>query len=543
MIRGESDRDAFLLGMQKDAIYSELDDPMYNYNPYIEALGEKDDDEVITRKLRKVPKYDDSLRYHAASKRVDYVNRLILFKEPTIEHLELASIIWKKLRQGYVKRNPIKAFYIKQMREIFEDADFHLRNGTLQSIPESADGLAVIGPSGVGKTLSMTSVLSLFPQVISHTKYRDNLFIKKQIVWLKINAPPGGTVKGICRRFYEAVDKAIGTNYAKKKDRVPKDRALIEMALTAETLGLGVLVIDEIQRIRADKEGEKTLIEFFTDMIDIMAIPIILVGTHKVGPILNNLPNARRFKPYYWEPLSNEYWDAWIECVWKYQFTNVPKPLTPNLSKVMYEESQGIPDIAIKLYMFLQWELIGSGDEKITVKRIKDVANRHLQGIRPMMDALRTKDPTRLAQYPDLFPAIPSHQLETAFAEANRRAAANAVALSQNNQSEELALDQELTQWLIEEFQVSLDLAPAIAADAIKLLPDKGLKELKLKAAQIVFANLNSSPSPSTKSIQESIQKNKDQDFKGLAVVTQKPPQNRKTYDCESWSKGTEEFL
>ena len=48
-------------------------------------------------------------------------------------------------------------------------------------------------------------------------------------------------------------------------------------------------------------------------------------------------------------------------ALWDYQWTKKEVPLTPEISDIMYEESQGIIDIAVKLYAMAQIRAIYSG--------------------------------------------------------------------------------------------------------------------------------------------------------------------------------------
>jgi hypothetical protein len=77
-------------------------------------------------------------------------------------------------------------------------------------------------------------------------------------------------------------------------------------------------------------------------------------------------------------------------------------PLTEELSNVFYEESQGIIDIFIKLYAMAQIQAITDGTEFITPQLIKQVANKHLQLVKPFLTALKTNDVRKLASFGDL---------------------------------------------------------------------------------------------------------------------------------------------
>lgn len=69
---------------------------------------------------------------------------------------------------------------------------------------------------------------------------------------------------------------------------------------------------------------------------------------------------------------------------------------------VLYEESQGIIDAAMKIYALAQHCAIMDESETITVDLIKYVARKGLIYMRPMLDALKSGDPLEIAKYGDM---------------------------------------------------------------------------------------------------------------------------------------------
>ena len=63
-----------------------------------------------------------------------------------------------------------------------------------------------------------------------------------------------------------------------------------------------------------------------------------------------------------------------LRAMWKYQWTQKRAELTEDLRNALYDESQGIIDIAIKLYIMAQIKAIADGTELVTVRDIKEVA-------------------------------------------------------------------------------------------------------------------------------------------------------------------------
>ncbi len=77
--------------------------------------------------------------------------------------------------------------------------------------------------------------------------------------------------------------------------------------------------------------------------------------------------------------------------------------MTDELIETLYDQSQGIIDIIVKLYALAQTKAISSGIEIITPELIKQVADESLRLVKPMLNALRTGNVMEVARYPDIY--------------------------------------------------------------------------------------------------------------------------------------------
>ena len=90
--------------------------------------------------------------------------------------------------------------------------------------------------------------------------------------------------------------------------------------------------------------------------------------------------------------------------MWKYQWTRNESPLTEELKNVLYDESQGIMDIAVKLYSMAQVKAIADGTETVAAATIREAAAEKLRLVKPMLDALRSGDMKKIMRYEDIAP-------------------------------------------------------------------------------------------------------------------------------------------
>jgi hypothetical protein len=359
--------------------------------------------------------------------------------------------------------------------------------------------MAIIGTSGMGKSLTVETVLSLIPQAIRHNEYNGKPFDRTQIVWLKVDAAKDGSAKGLCRTIFSALDRIMGTNYYKQYFSYPARDSLEVLAKLAYVFGLGILVIDEVQRLNlARSGGEKELINFFSSLQKTLNIPVVLIGTYSAMNLFNDELGCSRILCSQGDIIWNTYadddqfWGYFIEALWKYQFTNVETPLTKPLRKALYDESQGIIDIAVKLYMLAQLEVIGLDNEKITPKLIEIVAKRHLNMVRPILTAIRTRDVERIRQIKDICPPINDQDLNQEFRRAQERVAYSCFQKSDAKNLSNKAqptIEFEIAELLVKEFDFDKNTAWSAASDAVQQSPkNSSITDIKKIAIHLAFA-------------------------------------------------------
>ena len=233
-----------------------------------------------------------------------------------------------------------------------------------------------------------------------------------QVVWLKLDCPFDGSIKGLCLNFFQAVDDLLGSRYYERyaSGRRTVDELLPRMARVAALHGLGVLVIDEIQHLSEAKSGgSRKMLNFFVQLVNTIGLPVVLVGTYKaLGLLSGEFRQTRRGTgqgDYVWDPMANDdTWQYFIEALWRFQYTRKPTALTDALRDMLHEASAGITDFAVKLYMLAQARAIARDDMDITPGLIRSVAKDSLRLAAPILQALRTNDMRLLQGVEDVVP-------------------------------------------------------------------------------------------------------------------------------------------
>lgn len=395
----------------------------YKGNPLIEALPQIMTKEEFSEITTYYPPFNDSERFMSQESRLHAVLRLLKYFQPMAQHIGLERKISMALRLGYQARNPLLPQYKSRLRELkktFSKKDFNEIQELTHSINNEdlpASGFTMIGVSGIGKSTALKKILKLYPQVILHSEYKGNPLNLYQIVWIKIDCPHGGSLKDLCIEFFGEVDKLVGTNYKEKHGSKtnPDYLMLSQMCQIALNHCLGMLIIDEIQNLdQAKSGGRNQMLNFFVRLDNTIGVPVIVVGTNKATKILTGeFRQGRRREglgSLYWDRFKLEddtqktLWNFFISPLFDYQFTEKIIKFDNEFSDILYDESQGVTDIAIKLYMLTQFRAIITGSKRISPSLMRQVAMEDLKLVHPMLDALRSGIPHRIAEYDDIKP-------------------------------------------------------------------------------------------------------------------------------------------
>jgi hypothetical protein len=395
-----------LVGRQIKAEYHDPLEPMYQGNPFIAALPEPLEPEEVARNIKQeyaIP-YDPREREWPVIRRLEAVPRLESWVAPTDQHIDLHQRIGWMQRLGYKSRRPIATSILKEKGVVGDDFTDYL--ALYRHVSPST---AIIGASGVGKTTTIDTSLLLSPQVVEHSVYHGIPFERRQLVWLKVETPQDGSLKALSLNLLHSADIVLGTSYYQRCRGLPDAQLSNAIYDFARQYALGLVVYDETQRLRdARAELSKHAMNYFVRVSN--QIPSIWIGTYKALALFNSLALMRRgsgFGSMIWHPMAfDASWDYLASKLWAFQWTRQETPLTKKLSKALYDESAGIVALACKLYMLVQLETIGQGEEKITPGVIRNVAAERLKLIKPALEALKRGDEEQLKRIDDIAPVL-----------------------------------------------------------------------------------------------------------------------------------------
>lgn len=481
------------------AEYKEQEVEEYKGNPLIEALPPINSLLEAYEKMKVNPIFyeyetilSEEIRYHM-------LFRLQKFFHPITQHLDLEKRLSRLIRSGYIHRNPLNINEVRFLR------------GETNTISSTASSFTLMGFSGIGKTSAVERILSLYPQVILHESPVNRL----QVVWLKLNCPHDGSLKTLCLDFFLKLDELLGTSYFIKygDSRNSISSLVIHMGRLSRIHCIGALIIDEIQHLLTTRDkGSEKMMNFFVTLINEIGIPVMLIGTMKAKKVLQqDFRQARRGSGHgdmVWEQMKfDDDWDMFIEGMWEYQWTSNKTTLTEELKRTIYEESQGIVDIAIKLFSLAQSRAIETGNEVITSAAIRQVSREDLKLVQPMLNALKDGLKSEIIQYEDITPVDLAGYLELRKSKVDLRAT--------------IQKQKELQQKQKEEFQISN------IEKAIHALVTLGVEVAKAEKAVITVSKRNKNIDNSTKLMTMALTYLDELDEKKILSKTNKKSDNK----------------
>jgi hypothetical protein len=423
-------------------------------NPLTEALPPALTPREVTEYLLQLPPYSDKDRKLTQEYRIQMTETAREFFVPNGKHLTVYYAIMNMIRRGYIRRNPVLWEYWK---EIHRNIKSFLKAIKEKPFPNSrARGLAIVGSGGTGKSTTVEKILQSLPQVITHTSYKGQDFIMKQLVWLKLECPRNGSLRELCINFFIAVDEILGTQYKKKyagnSHRTLED-LITGMSLVAANQCLGILVIDEIQDLsEARSGGDITMVNFFVHLENKIGVPFALIGTQDADPILSNqfrqlrrvseqgyitwdrmsevMPETDEFdedeeetgpstldssvatqgndsENKGKEPVPDPVWKDFVETLWAYQYVKHPRPMKENFLEdkcvhALYKVSRGIPAVVQTIFVLTQQLAILNEEEKISPRLIRETVQTNLHKIKEMLGEARMKKPREIRPVSDL---------------------------------------------------------------------------------------------------------------------------------------------
>ncbi|MBP4067452.1 AAA family ATPase [Aeromonas sp. MaB10011B] len=462
------------------ARYQDQQLPEYEGNPLISALPLIPDLQAVVSQLQALPSFSPKEAFLDGRVRAHAIARLLHgFFQPLNHHLELESKISLMIRQGYIGRNPANGAWYSHLQNGYRRVEEEDLDAVVyQSVSSTASSLSLFGCSGCGKTRTLERILGMYPQALYHPEYNIT-----QLTYLKVDCPIDGDLDELCLSFFNQVDRVLGTHYSRSHGRkkLGTKRLLASMCQVANLHSLGVLIIDEVQNLNeARSGGAEKMHNFFVSLVNTIGVPVIQVGTHRASKFFQRTFRAARritgLGSIRWDRLPrDDHWNRLLKRLWKYQWLRDASPLDEDLEATMYDLTQGVMDIVIKLFALAQIRAIVTGVESIKPLLLRKVFDDEFKPVHPMMAALRSGRTELIAKYDDLIMPEIEGKLLSLTQSLDQVPTLKSPALPADDKAKKLIA-------LLEEMEIPKDIAIPLADDLLVEYPNIPLAALIHKA-------------------------------------------------------------
>ena len=404
-----------------EAEYKEQGLSEYNDNPLIAALPLIMSPIEVAKALVKRPIFQPeeiSLPCHI---RTHAINRLTRdFFVPQTNHIIIEQKLSKLIRCSYLNRNPKTAIFKRKLnliRSLIQNEN--LTTYMHDDVDSPASSMTIAGISGAGKSTTTNLVLNTYPRVIYHPDLH-----MLQVPWLKVDCPYDGSLSDFCLSFFIALDRRLNLNYRQQyaSGRPTIAKMMADVADLCLIHAIGLIVIDEFQHMSLAKSGgEKKMINFLVTLVNVVQVSVVLIGTPKALRLFSSeFRQARRASgdgSLVWDRLpKDESWEDFLEELWPYQWLRNKVERNESLTNKLYDLTQGVPDIVVKLFCLAQARAVllatTPEEEILSSALLQQVFEDEFSIVKPLLDALRTGNKKKLKDCNDLiFPKFESSMI------------------------------------------------------------------------------------------------------------------------------------
>jgi hypothetical protein len=397
------------------AHYAESEVPEYRNNPLIEALPPIKTFEDWIEELECPLPFTDNDRSNAKDHvRAHRLSSFKLFYEPLPRSIEMCEKFDELLRASYVVRNPSRGGELRRKQEIYDlkQQGHKVKNHEIST--KSIYCTAVIGMSGLGKTTSAERALSAYPQVIFHEEFGFH-----QIVWLKVDCPKDGNTEELLLKFVNEIDRVTGTLHRNMLRKTPSYRELLNLVRDLiDEYYIGIIVIDELQNLNVKRDANREcMLNLLQEIVNEKQVALVVMGTYKAQMLVNiDMRHGRRLSDFGsmdWPPLEKGFeWESITESLWNHQLLKNVGPLDHEMSEYLHDKTQGIIAVLVAAMILAQRRAMRTGEEILSRELFERVFEKDLKILKPMLAALRSKDPKRIARYQDMCSEVVNAAIE-----------------------------------------------------------------------------------------------------------------------------------
>jgi len=379
------------------ATYNKILHSAFSNNPLIEALPQSLSVKDIALRANYIPEIGEEDKHAPDLIRLALVEHIDLAYLASPQLVRLYQTVYAKLMQGYRFRNPLDTSVQRYMYELSANTKVIPRwNQTSASVS------LLIGPSGFGKTTTINNLRRLFPEVIQHTSYGDTHLSLLQPVIVYVECPSSGNKSELISSIWNALDSALGTDYAEQYGAASMDPISVQKKLCTACMShfVGMIIVDELQNLHGNDttHASKASPRFLEELFNQIGVPVLLVGTWQSVPLLSSsFKTTRRSvgdSPMIERPYGADdgYWKNLVEQLWTLQYCQKFTPLNDEIFQYIYYCTAGLPSLLKRLIKAANQYSIQFRTEIIDHDLLVDVFQNDFCAIHNALNCLRNGD-------------------------------------------------------------------------------------------------------------------------------------------------------
>ncbi|MBC3927331.1 ATP-binding protein [Undibacterium sp. CY21W] len=382
-------------------------------NPFLDRLDEHLSTNNLEEKLQSWPLAKLDMRNLDLQSRHDLLDRLQeqMF-EPTLTSLDTATRLYRMIRRGYIGRDPTLVQSRARAMTIARCAGKDLRD--LPWLPCSAKGMRISGVTGLGKSYEILRALKQLPQKIEHGKsYAADWNHLTQATWLHVAMSHDGSIGGLLLQILTALDLAIGTSYSLERSltNLSNEKLAVHVGIILINHGVGVLVIDEIQK-RNFSGGTRggLAATFFLRLLN-FGVPIVLMGNplgmnslDTFSQDMRRVGSAGSIEMHPLEETDYDFTDCIAPALWRYNVMPEPSPISDTNGSLLFKYCGGIRDYGARIRASSQRLALDMGESFVTEEHMQEAfyGPDFSQRDRDLITGFRDKNPIILQQFEDI---------------------------------------------------------------------------------------------------------------------------------------------
>jgi hypothetical protein len=322
---------------------------------------------------------------------------------------ESALDLTKIIRESYVARNPLNAIDIQRRHALASNGADRLPFPS--DWKSSAQGHFMVAITGMGKSTFWNAFSLRYPQLIEHTAYCGHPLAIRQVVYVFLSVPHDATIKGLCIQFFDEIDRILGdTDYSTEAKSVRTIALMVQlMHRVATTVSLGLVVIDDVQNLRAAKgTTAEFLLNLFSEIVERLGISLFLMSTPAIDNVLINIVrNTRKSASSGCVPMlpmakGSVVWEDFTETYWDYTYVKKKKRLTDDIRNAWWDASAGDTAFAVLAFIMTQQNAIGGEIEEVNEQGFQRTMATSMAVLQPAIAALRSRKKIALQRFDDL---------------------------------------------------------------------------------------------------------------------------------------------